>query len=223
MKSDITVISKKQQAYEFIRSQIYNGTYGAGYRIVIDRVAQELELSNSPVREAIQQLEAEGIVQIIPYSGAVVQVFNEFDYVDVMVVLSALEGVATALACNSLTDADIAKLEQINDAIKKAVDEYDFDQIGDLNLKFHTVIHERCGNSYLVDKLRQTWQRLAQIRKSGYSLVPQRAKISIKEHEELIQLFKEKASPKVVEASIRQHKQAMIDSVHNRQLMKEAK
>jgi DNA-binding GntR family transcriptional regulator len=211
-----TTISKKQQAYEYIRSGISDETYPPGSRIVIDRIARELKLSIIPVREAIQQLEADGYIQIIPYSGAVVQLMNESDFQDTIGVLAVLDGAATAFAAPKLTSQDIDRLESINEAMREALYNFKFEQVGELNRKFHEVIYKRCGNPYLHDRLKLTWQRLSQIRKSVFSLVPHRAKDAIREHEELIRLIKKRASAAELERFIRQHKLNMLTAFLNR-------
>ncbi len=209
-------MSKKQLAYEYIRSKIQDETYVPGSRIVIDRIARELKLSIIPVREAIQQLEADGYIQVIPYSGAVVQLMNEYDFQETIGVLAVLDGAATAFAAGKMTQQDIARLESINEAMREALYNFKFEQVGELNRKFHEVIYKKCGNSYLHDRLKLTWQRLSQIRKSVFSLVPQRAKDAIREHEELIKLLKESASPAKLEKFIRQHKMNMLTAFLNR-------
>lgn len=198
-------INKKQQAYEFMLSQITQGKYGPGFRIVIDRVARELGSSSIPVREAIQQLEAEGFVQNIPYSGAVVQLMNDEEYKDTMVVLGILEGAATAFAAEWLTSADIEEMERINRAMRGDFEALDFERLGEYNFAFHAVINEKCGNALLLEKIRQTYQRLLQIRSSVYALAPQRIRQSIDEHALLIQLFKQKAPAREIEEIVRQH------------------
>lgn len=207
---------KTQLAYEFIRSRILDGTYGPGDRIVIDRVAAELNLSISPVREAIRQLEADGLIQITPYSGAVVQLMNSTDHEETHLVMAFLDAGATLLAAGKMTEQDINELEQINHEIQEALDDMDFEQIGVLNRKFHEKIYERCGNTYLVDRLQQAWQRLEQIRKSFFTFTPRRVKESIKEHYELIQLFKEKAPPEKIEKFAQQHKMRALQAIQQR-------
>jgi DNA-binding GntR family transcriptional regulator len=206
--------NKKQQAYEFIRSQITSGSYGPGYRIVIDRVAQELGTSSIPVREALQQLEAEGLIQNIPYSGAVVQLLNEVDYQETMFVLAILEGASTALAAPLLTQDDIKELEDVNMAMRTAFEALEFEKVGEYNLKFHAVIDDKCGNAFLVEKIRQTFQRILQIRSVVYSLAPQRAKISIEQHELLLRLLKERAPASLIEEFVRHHTQGLAQAVH---------
>ncbi|HMM22642.1 MAG TPA: GntR family transcriptional regulator [Selenomonadales bacterium] len=207
---------KTQQAYEFIRSRILDSTYRPGDRIVIDRVAAELNLSIIPVREAIRQLEADGFVQTIPYSGAVVQLMDDTDYEETQWVLALLDGGATSLAALAMTPQDIEELEALNKAMQQALDDLEFAQFGELNRKFHDTIYQRCGNTYLIDRLRLTWQRLAQVRKAVFSFVPRRAKESIAEHEELIQLFKAAAPPEKIEEFARQHKLKMLYAVKQR-------
>ncbi|MDR3590470.1 MAG: GntR family transcriptional regulator [Negativicutes bacterium] len=209
-------ISKKQQAYEYIRKQILDETYTPGSRIVIDRIARELNLSSIPVREAIHQLEADGYIQVIPYSGAVVQLMNETDFQETMGVLAILDGAATAFASKTMTAQDIEELENRNKAMKEALYNFEFEQFGELNREFHEFFYEKCGNAYLIDRLRQTWQRLSQIRKAVFSFVPNRAKEAVREHEELIELIKASAPPEEIEKFIRQHKLNMLTAFQRR-------
>jgi Transcriptional regulators len=207
---------KTRQAYDFIRSRILDGFYRPGDRIVIDRVAAELKLSIIPVREAIRILEADGLVQTIPYSGAVVQLMDDTDYEETQWVLAVLDGAAALLAAGKLTPQDLAALESKNGAMRAALDDFEFVQFGELNREFHETIYNRCGNAYLIDRLKLTWQRLAQIRQALFSLVPLRARESITEHADLIRLFKEAAPPNEIEDFARRHKLKMLTAVKQR-------
>jgi DNA-binding GntR family transcriptional regulator len=207
---------KKKFAYDYIQKQIIDGAFGPGYRIVIDRIARELKLSSIPVREAIQQLEADGLVQIIPYSGAVVQLVNDNDYQEAMVVLALLVGAATGLAAQALTPKELDELEAINEAIKKALADFDFERITELNRAFHDTIAAKCGNAYLADKIKQTFQRIFQVIRAGFSLVPQRAKFSAAEHDEILRMIREAAAPEEIEKYVRQHTLNMLYAVQSR-------
>lgn len=196
---------KKQEAYQFIKDNILSGNYGPGYRIVIDRVAKELKLSIIPVREAIQQLQADGLIENIPYSGAVVKQVDEVDYQEATYVMLVLEAAATALAADSLTGDDLADLERINSEMREALGNLDYELVGALNVKFHAAIHDKCGNSYLIERLQQVWQRISQVRRANIAFAPQRASASIDEHGQLIVLLKEKAPKPTIEDYVRQH------------------
>ncbi|HFW3114302.1 TPA: GntR family transcriptional regulator, partial [Salmonella enterica subsp. diarizonae serovar 61:r:-] len=80
-------VSKKDIVYNLLLSRILNGVYPPGHRVTIDDISRELSFSNSPIREAINQLVAEGLLRIKPYSGAVVQLVNEEEYIEIMYVL----------------------------------------------------------------------------------------------------------------------------------------
>lgn len=209
-------VVKTKLVYDYIRSQIIEGVYRPGDRIVIDRMAAELRISISPVREAIRQLEADGLIQTIPFCGAVVQLINSNDHEDAHWVLSLLDSGATFLAAAHMTEQDINELENINKEMQQALDDLDFELIGVLNRRFHEKIYERCGNAYLIERLQQVWQRMEQVRKAIYTFIPRRAKDSIKEHAELIQLFREKVTPAELETFARQHKLRALSAVKNR-------
>ncbi|AWO74831.1 MULTISPECIES: GntR family transcriptional regulator [Geobacillus] len=198
--------NKTQLAYEYILSRIENGVYGPGYRVVIDQIARELGLSSIPVREAIRQLEAEGLVEFKPYTGAVVSNINEKEYIETLSVLAVLEGYATALGSPHLTKEAIDRLEQVNERMERALEELELERFSELNYEFHSLIYAHCGNAYLEEQIKQIWQRMKRIRAYGFTFVPQRAKASIEEHREIIRLLREQAPPHEIEQYVRQHK-----------------
>ncbi|KYD34540.1 MULTISPECIES: GntR family transcriptional regulator [Geobacillus] len=198
--------NKTQLAYEYILSRIENGVYGPGYRVVIDQIARELGLSSIPVREAIRQLEAEGLVELKPYTGAVVSNINEKEYIETLSVLAVLEGYATALGSPHLTKEAIDRLEQVNERMERALEELELERFSELNYEFHSLIYAHCGNAYLEEQIKQIWQRMKRIRAYGFTFVPQRAKASIEEHREIIRLLREQAPPHEIEQYVRQHK-----------------
>ena len=93
-----TVVTKQERVYQAIRERILSGAYGPGYRVVIDALAEEFEVSGLPVREAIRRLEAEGLVIYRPNAGAQVAPADPALFDEEMTVLAVLEGYATALA-----------------------------------------------------------------------------------------------------------------------------
>lgn len=207
--------NKTQIVYDYILSRIETGVYGPGYRIVIDQIARELNLSSIPVREAIRQLEAEGLIQYKPYSGAVVSNINEKEYLQTISVLAVLEGYATVLSLDYIKEETLEQLEKINEQMKQSLGEFDFETFSELNYQFHTLIYENCGNSFLEEQIKQIWQRMKRIRTYGFTLVPQRPKMSIKEHDMIIQLLREKALPNQIEEFVRQHKLNTAEAFKN--------
>lgn len=208
--------NKTEYACATIRSRILDGTYGPGYRLVIDQIAKELQISAIPVREAIRQLEAENLILYKPNVGAVVQLYNEDEYFEVMAMLAVLEGYATAQAAERLSPADVAKLEELNRQCRSAVDNFDFEQYGSLNRQFHIAIIEHCGNSYLKEEIQQVWRRMIQVRKTIFPFVPKRIKSSNEEHGKIIELIKNKASSQEIETFVREHRVNTIKAIRER-------
>lgn len=216
MERNVKTLSKKEFVYNHLRTGILNGTFGSGQRIVIDQVAKEMGMSIIPVREAIRQLESEGLITYKPYSGAVVTSIDEKEYIDTLNVLSVLEGYATALSSELLTSEDIERLVQLNHDMEKAVREFEFELFGELNRAFHASIIQKCGNPVLIEKIEETQDRMDRVRKSIFSMVPKRAQQSIQEHAELIQCLKEKAPLDEIESTIRKHRKNTLDAFLNR-------
>jgi len=209
-------ISKTQYAYEFLRTQILEGVYGPGQRIIIDQVAKELGASTIPVREAIRQLEVDGLIQYKPYSGAIVSVINETEYIETLSVVAVLDGYATALSSRNMTDAHIEILQELNKQMEEALYQFEFEQFGVLNRQFHSTIYQECGNVFLQEEIRQAQQRLDRVRRSIFTFVPQRARQSIEEHENIIRLIQEKAPTNKIEEMVRQHRINTINAFKNR-------
>ena len=198
--------SKQKIAYEYLRAKILDGEWGPGYRIVIDQVARDLGVSTIPVREAIRQLEADGLIEYKPYSGAIVSAINETKYLESMAVLAVLEGYATALSAQWISEEQLQELERLNASMKSALAEFDFEQFGVINRHFHTVIYDHCGNRFLADTVIQIWEQMDRIRRTVFSLVPKRAQQSVHEHEQIIRMLREKAPHTEIEAYVRAHK-----------------
>ena len=216
MERNVKWMSKKEFVYNHLRTSILDGTFGSGQRIVIDQVAKEMGMSIIPVREAIRQLESDGLITYKPYSGAVVTSIDEKEYIDTLMVLSVLEGYATALSSEHLTSIDIGRLIQLNRDMEKAVEEFEFELFGELNRTFHASIIQKCGNPVLIEKIEETQDRMDRVRKSIFSMVPKRAQQSIQEHAELIQCLKEKAPSEQIEVIIRNHRKNTVEAFLNR-------
>lgn len=209
-------MSKTQYAYNFIRSGILEGTYGPGHRVVIDQIAKELGLSIIPVREAIRQLESDGLIQHKPYSGAIVSTINEKEYIETLSVWAVLEGYATGLSAQYLIEEDLVRLETLNEQMDQALDNFEFESFGKLNIEFHRVICDKCHNDYVRDEIQRVTNRMDTLRRSAFTFVPQRVRLSIEEHKRIIHLLREKAPSSEIEAVAREHKLNTARAFQNR-------
>ncbi|GAB6876883.1 GntR family transcriptional regulator [Thermaerobacter litoralis] len=208
--------SKQELAYQSIRQRILDGTYGPGYRLVIDALARELGVSPVPVREAIRRLEAEGWVVYRAHAGAEVAPADLGQWEQLMEVLAVLEGAASAAAAPHLTPADLEHLEAINQAMAQALDRVDVMAFSRLNRQFHFAIYAGCPNPYLTELLHQTWDRLDRIRSTIFRYVPHRGWESIAEHRQLLDLIRRGAESGAIEAFARQHKLRTVAAYRTR-------
>jgi DNA-binding GntR family transcriptional regulator len=198
-------VNKQERVYAALRERILGGVYGPGYRLVIDRIADEFGMSALPVREAIRRLEAGGLVMFRPNAGAQVTPAYPGQYAESMTVLAVLEGYATAQAAPHMTPADLDELEAATEEMLSAMQRLDVAGFSEANRRFHHLIHLRCGNPSLQRELLETERRLEAIRKTAFSGAPVRGLPSIEENRELVALMRANASPEQLEQTAREH------------------
>ena len=205
------VTNKAERAYVFIKDNITEGTYGPGYRLVLGQIANDLDISVVPVREAIRRLEAEGLVTFTANVGAQVVATDAREYQYTMETLSLVEGWATAAAAPNITAGDIALARKINAEMRECLEHFDPKRFTELNHEFHAVIYEHCSNLHILDLVHRGWARLATIRESTFSFVPGRAQRSVEEHDALMDLIESKASAQEIESAARDHRLATLN------------
>lgn len=109
------------RAYRELRAAIVEGQYRPGQRLVEQRIAEECELSRTPVREALRQLHAEGLVQMEPNRGSVVRMISVDDLVDLYELRSRLEAYAVERAAARITPPLLARLDAARQRFDAAV------------------------------------------------------------------------------------------------------
>jgi DNA-binding GntR family transcriptional regulator len=204
--------SKSQQAYAWIKAGIASQQFTPGYRLVLGAIANELDMSVVPVREAIRQLEAEGLVTFERNVGARVSMVDDSQYRYSMQALSILEGAATALSARALTEDDIRRARHINERMIETLDHFDPRAFTTLNQEFHATLFERCANPRMLDLVRAEWARLGHLRESTFSFVPGRAAESVREHEDILHLIETSAPLSEIEIASRRHRSATLDA-----------
>lgn len=207
-----TDLSKSQQAYRWIKERIARQEFSPGYRLVLGTIAGELDMSVVPVREAIRQLEAEGLVMFERNVGARVSMVDDSQYRHSMQALSLLEGSATALAARRLTTDDVRQARRINELMVETLDHFDPRAFTRLNQEFHATLYRKCPNPRLLELVEAEWARLGHLRDSTFSFVPGRAQESVREHENLLQLIETGAPLGEIEKVARRHRAATLDA-----------
>ena len=209
----MTAESKSQQAYRFIRERIDDGRYVPGYRLVLGQIAKEQGVSVVPVREAIRRLEAEGLVTFERNVGAQVALIKETEYLHTMQTLAIVEGAATALSAPYLTAAQLEHAREINERMRRTLDDFDPHRFTELNLEFHAVLFEECPNPHILDLVHRGWNSMRMLRDSSFSFVPGRARDSVAEHDRIVELIEAGADPLEIELAARRHRTATLDAM----------
>lgn len=206
-------VSKAQQAYTILKEGIMDGTYGPGYRLVIDQLAREHGISSVPWRESLRQLEAEGWVESVPNAGAFVKTFDTNSFKKTIRLLARIEGLATSLSAVALTADDIAAARALNDDMRAAISDLNTARFGALNRQFHQFLCSRCDDERLYTLVETEWTRMDLIRRSAFWYAPGRAQASLSEHDMLLDLIEGGADPETIESVARKHEINTLEAV----------
>jgi len=125
---------------EQVRAAILNGDLFPGERLVEDRLAQELQVSRHPVREALRTLQLEGLVEISPRRGATVSRITPEEAGEFFQVLAVLDGLAARLASMHRDSDDIGALESVLERAGEAQGNEDLPTLTQLNREFHSIV-----------------------------------------------------------------------------------
>jgi DNA-binding GntR family transcriptional regulator len=124
-----------------LRGAILGGEYAAGTQLRQDALAASFGVSRIPVREALFQLEAEGLVQIVPHKGAVVTALSMAEIDDVFDLRALLEPRLLESSVPRLSAAQLAALDEIQAAFDGIVERGDVSSAGALNARFHMALY----------------------------------------------------------------------------------
>jgi DNA-binding GntR family transcriptional regulator len=146
---------RAQTAHVFVRERmraaILNGQLPGGTRLVQNNIAELLEVSTTPVREALRDLASEGLIIVDAHRGAVVAEFDEDDLREVYEIRQRLEPLMIEFALPQITDEMIARAEEIHEAMCAAPESATWVQ---LNREFHMCIYEAADHPRLVSLVR---------------------------------------------------------------------
>lgn len=172
---------------ERLRQEILSGQHASGAQLRQDALAAAYEVSRIPVREALFQLEAEGLVRIEPHKGAVVTSQSLEEVNDVFDLRVELEGRLFRASIPALTAAQLARLDEIQAQFASAIAARDIAQWGVLNAELHAALYAGARlprTAAIVAGLLQTSDRYTRMQLS----TPAAMKRAEREHADLIRL-----------------------------------
>ena len=136
---------------DIIRKAIFDGTFKAGQPLRQDQIAQALKISKIPIREALVQLKAEGLVVFLPNRGALVSRLSQDEVKEIFSMRLALESLAVQNAIPNFSEADSIRAQGILQIIEK---EKDRKAWNDLNWEFHEILYRPSGMKLLLNSIR---------------------------------------------------------------------
>lgn len=144
-----TPVSRAEKAYQMLVRKITRLELAPGAVLVEKNLMAELEIGRTPIREALQRIAAEGLVQHLPNRGMLVSDLSAANVQSIYEFRSIVEGAAARLAATRATEADIHELEELDEQLKQATDHTDIDSFVALDWRFHEALGRASKNIYL--------------------------------------------------------------------------
>lgn len=182
-----------QELTDILRGRVIRGEFPPGTRIAEESIAREFGISRGPVREALRQLEKDGLIVVEAYKGAIVVEISDADLRGILLpVRYVLEKFALEGALKVLQERDLEALQHIIDLMKQTVNEGGADQLQnlvDLDVEFHTYIINM-SNDYHAEQLWSTIE--PRIRAGFYQLgsLHEHPGIIVDEHVQLLEVIR---------------------------------
>lgn len=186
--------SLRGRVFKVLRENILSGVYKDGMELREITIGEELGVSRTPVREALRQLELEGLVKIIPNKGAYVTSINSKDIQDIYKMRSMLEGLCAKWATRNITEEQLEELEEIiylSEFHLKKKSEGKAVHVSELDGKFHLVLYQ-AANSRMLEHVLRDFHKYVQVARTLSVKSEERARKSIQEHREILDAIMQK-------------------------------
>jgi DNA-binding GntR family transcriptional regulator len=164
--------TRSDQVCESLRQAILAGAFKPGEQLHEGRIAKQLGVSKTPVREAISTLRATGFLEAVTPRGIVVATINAEKVRHVYEVRLLLEPAAVRDAVPLMDEAIVARIASLLATAKRAGEEHDLVRLSDLNREFHRSLYERCPNPLLQTTLESMRDQIRFMAANGWSAAP---------------------------------------------------
>ncbi|MFW5992262.1 MAG: GntR family transcriptional regulator [Halanaerobiaceae bacterium] len=175
----------RKQVYSVLRESILAGQIEPGEKITEVEIAEQLNVSRTPVREAFRMLELEELIIIVPQQGVFIAgIKSKKEIDDIFQVRIELEGLAACLAARNITDEQIDELNSCLEQIKECIKKDDLKRCIQIDITFHQIIKEASSNKWLEKYLDSLFEQITRFR--AKSLAQEgRMEIALTDHKKL--------------------------------------
>ena len=211
VKQEVTdKYSLRGRVFHRLREDILSGKYKENDELKEVAIGEELGVSRTPVREAFRQLELEGLIQIVPNKGAYVTGITKKDVRDIYMIRSLLEGLCARWATEHITPEQMAEMEENIVLSKFHAQKGHYEQLAQLDNRFHEILYEACNSKMLEHPLRDFHEYVLRVRRRTLS-EKNRGTKSNEEHEQIMEAIRAKDADRA-EALANAH---MINAYNN--------
>lgn len=204
------------QAYQELKRLILERRLSPGEKINEAELAQALGISRTPIREALNRLAKEGLVNIFPQRGAFVVEFSAKDVEELFLIREKLEGLAAYLAAERITTKDVEKLESCVQGFREPFSEREINRYAREDFKFHQTIVTLSEARRLISLISTLHDYIRIFRLTTIGLSG-RMRNSLEEHKRIIRALKKK-EPVAAENAMREHirhvRQGVMENIH---------
>ncbi|MGG3563953.1 GntR family transcriptional regulator [Neobacillus rhizosphaerae] len=175
------LISLRERVYIHIKDLILEGEFKTGDRLVERELAERLNISRTPIREALFRLESQGFVKTVPRKGVIVADISEKEIIEVFTILSSLEVLAAKLAAQKLDDDTKSKFIEYSRKIEDCLKDENDPDFSHLHGELNHLLYSSAKNNKLYEMLSGLSDYIRAFAKTGYKN-PGRPKQSMEEH-----------------------------------------
>ena len=204
-------VSLSQSIFNKIRSDILTGVYRPGDELGEANLGKQFHASRTPVREALRQLEFEGLVTIVPNKSVIVRGVSVKDVKDIYAIRSRLESLCAGWAAVSATDEQIAKLEETVFLSDFHASRGELEQVHEMDNRFHELLYEASGSTLLAHTLLEFHQYIQAVRKASITNLA-RTGHSNAEHRAIMEAIKAHDAERA-EALTREHIERTLENL----------
>lgn len=176
-----------------LEEDILNGKYRPGESLIEKELCEEMGVSRTPLREALRQLEREGLVQSIPNKGVIVRGISTKDIEDIYTIRMMIEGLAARWAAEKITPEGLAELEEAVELEEFYTSKNDADHLLRFDTQFHDVLYKASKSKPLIHML-SMFHHYVQSARTTSMAEPDRALKVLEEHKAILQAVKDRDS-----------------------------
>lgn len=199
-------------AYTFVRKLVLDGDgFRPGEKISVEKLSRDLGVSRTPLWGAINRLQAEGILDVVPRLGVYVVKYDRKRALEIYLIREALEGVAARSLSATITEAQISRLEENIKAQKQFLKSNRMSLYFNASLGFHELIASMTGNGALEKILESVYAQVRAMR-IQQKFVPTHLPRSCDDHDELLNAFR-KRNANLAEKLARSHIRDLADDI----------